>query len=521
MASFSYIIKGGTIIDGSGFPMAKGDLGISGDTIKAVGDIGRGSATRVIDASGKYVIPGIIDIANHSDTHWTLFNYPSQENLLMQGITTVIGGICGASLAPLADTRAIRAIEKWADVSSANINWRSFEEYLAELEHHEVGVNVGSFVGYTTLRQNILGDDSRDLTHKELESMNLMLTRSLDEGALGLSINLAGITKQEEIITLSKTVANLGKLVVVHLRNEGRKLLPSVVEAISIARMSGAAIHISHFKGIGRKAWHDVAKVLSIIRKVQKDENISITVDLFPYLRTGSLLSSFLPEWILEGGPQEAQTILTDPSKREHVLETLRDLTLHYDNIVIAETKKDKQSIGKPLTQVATSTGLSPEEAMVNLLVTNNLGVIIFSKTLRSKDIVSIAREPYAMLGSDGVGEAKGRKDLTHPRSYGAVPRFLVRLVKRGKIFGWEEAIKKMTSMPAERLGIDGERGLLKKGHYADVVIIDPALISDKATYKEPYQYPEGVEHVFINGRLAVEKGHFTGSLAGKILKRT
>src|SRR3989338_3649619 len=239
MASFSYIIKGGTIIDGSGFPMAKGDLGISGDTIKAVGDIGRGSATRVIDASGKYVIPGIIDIANHSDTHWTLFNYPSQENLLMQGITTIIGGVCGASLAPIADTRAIRVIEKWADASNVNINWRSFEEYARELEHHEVGVNVGSFIGYTTLRQNIAGEESRDLTNTELESMKLMLARSLDEGALGLSINLAGLTKQEEIITLAKTVAGTSKPVVIHLRNEGRKLLQSVVEAISIARVSG------------------------------------------------------------------------------------------------------------------------------------------------------------------------------------------------------------------------------------------------------------------------------------------
>ncbi|MBI4121671.1 MAG: amidohydrolase family protein [Candidatus Ryanbacteria bacterium] len=520
MPSYSYILKGGTIVDGSGFPMARGDLGISGETIKAVGDVGRGSAARVIDASGKYVMPGMIDIANHSDTHWTLFNYPSQENLLRQGITTIVGGICGVSLAPLADSRAIRAIEKWADTSSANINWRSFEEYARELERHEIGVNAGSFIGYTTLRHNIAGDESRDLTHSELESMKLMLTRSLDEGALGLSINLSLPSRQEEIAALSKVVADAGKLVVMHLKNEGRKLLQAVIEAISIARLSGAAIHISHFKGIGKKAWQELPKAMSIIRKVGKEENISITMDFFPYLRTGSLLMSFLPEWILDGGIDEAKAIIADQSKRGHVLETLKGLTLHYDNIVIAEAKKDKHSIGKTLADIAASTGLQPEEAMVHMLAVNDFGVSVFSKTLRSRDVVQIAREPFAMLGSDGVGEPKGRRDLTHPRSYGTAPRFIVRFVKRSKIFTWEEAVKKMTSMPAERLGIDVNRGLLKKGHFADVVVVDPVSIRDRSTYKEPFVYPDGIEYVFVNGRLAVEKNNFTGALAGKVLRR-
>lgn len=520
MASFSYIIKGGTIIDGSGFPMARGDLGISGEIIKAVGDVGHGSATRVIDASGKYVMPGMIDIANHSDTHWTLFNYSSQENLLAQGITTIVGGICGASLAPLADVRAIRAIERWTDISSANINWRSFEEYLGELEKHGVGVNFGSFAGYSTLRQNIAGDDSRDLTHSELESMKLMLSRSLDEGALGLSINFGGIVKQEEIVALAKVVADAGKLVVVHIRNEGRKILPSIVEIIGIARSTGAAVHISHFKAIGKKAWHDFSRALTIIRKAQKDENISITVDFFPYLRTGSSLSSFLPEWILEGGIEEARKILADQSKKSHVLETLRGLTLHYDKIIIASAQKDKQSIGKTIAEIAETTDLSPEEVMINILAANNLAVTIFSKTLRGKNVVAVAREPYSMLGSDGVGEARGSRDLTHPRSYGTAPRFLARFVKKSNIFGWEEAIKKMTLIPAERLGLEEERGVLKKGFFADVVIFDPSILCDSATYQEPYQYPKGIEYVFVNGHLAIEKKHFTGALAGKIIKR-
>lgn len=526
MASISYIIRGGTIIDGSGFPMAKGDIAISGETIKSVG-VASGGATRIIDATGKYVIPGIIDITNHSDTHWTIFNAPTQISLLRQGITTIVGGACGSSLAPLVDTQAIRGIQKWVDLSNINVNWRSQEEFFIELEKHQIGVNFGTLVGHGTLRRGIVGDNMRALSKEELEQMKLVLERALAEGAMGLSLGLGtshgGTAPQEELIELAKIVANSNKLLTIHLRNEGRKLLSSIVEVVNLARASGAEVHISHFKAIGRKAWDDLKKALVIIRKARTDEKLSIWADFFPYLRTGSLLYALLPEWIREGGKDNIINLLTDPGRKESVLDAIRTLTLHYDNIVVAEAQKDKHVVGKSITRIAEDAGITPEETIIQLLVINGLGVSIFGRTLNSKNIATIARESYSMFSTDGVGEdAEGQKrgDLTHPRSYGASPRFLARLVRRGKILTWEEAIKKMTSLPAARLGIENTHGLIKKGFNADIVIFDPDTIEDTATYKNPYQYPNGIEYVFINGRLAIEKETFTQALAGKILRR-
>jgi N-acyl-D-amino-acid deacylase len=528
MASYSYLIKGGTIIDGSGFPMTRGDIGLSGETIKFIGSSSASGATRVIDATGKYIMPGIIDITNHSDTHWTLFNYPGQESMLAQGITTIIGGACGSSIAPLTDARAIRAIQKWVDISNININWRSMADFFEELGKHNLGVNFGTLVGHGTLRRDITGDDPRELTKDEYDAMELLLRRSLDEGALGISFGLASshgrTVSQEEIIGLAKLAAEQDKLISIHMRNEGRRLLSSIVETINIARSSGGRTHISHLKAIGRKAWADTPRAISILRKAIRDEQLSISFDFFPYLRTGSLLYNLLPDWILEGGKEKILSVLTDKNQETVVQETIRTLTLHYENITIAEAQRDKQIIGKTLAAIAQSAGLSPEETMIKILVTNDLSVTIFGKTLASRNLVAIAKESSSIFSTDGVGEnptkGKASSDLSHPRSYGAVPRFLDRLVRQHGILTWEAAIKKMTSTPAERLRISESRGSIKKGFFADIVIFDPSELKDNATYSDPYQYASGIEYVFVNGRLTIEKGAFTGALAGKILRR-
>ncbi len=524
MAMYSYIIKGGTIIDGSGFPKTLADVGITGEMIKTVGSTGRGTATRVIDASNKYVVPGFVDITNHSDTHWALFNFPKQESMIAQGITTILGGVCGSSIAPLTDPRAIRSIQKWTDITEVNVNWRSSQEFYEELKRHELGVNFGTLVGHGTLRRDILGDESREAGREELEAMKLLLKRSLDEGALGISFALGSshgkAAGQEEIIALSRIVAESKKLVSLHLKNEGRYLLQSVVEAANIARASGADIQISHFKGIGRRAWGQVPKALTFLKRVRKEENLSIWIDFFPYLRTGSLLYTLLPEWMLEGGKEKILTLLSEKRSYDQTLDALKSLTLHYENMVIAQARKDKHLIGKSLATVAQDQGIPPEEAFIQILLRNDLSVTIFNKTLKSTSLTKISQEPFALFASDGVGEGKTGADLTHPRSYGAAPRFLDRLVKRSGLLTWEAAIQKMTSLPALRMGLGSERGLIKKGYFADVVIFDPELLKDQATYQNPYQFPKGVEYVFINGRLAYEKGTFTGALAGHALRR-
>ncbi len=523
--AYSYLIKGGTLVDGSGFPMIKGDVAISGELIKGAGMVRAVTgADRVIDARGKFVMPGIIDITNHSDTHWTLFKSPAQESILRQGITTIIGGACGLSLAPLVNAQAIRGIHKWINPSEVNVNWSTQEEFFNELGRHNLGVNFGTLVGHGTLRRGIVGDATRQLNAAELESMKLLLRRSLDEGAMGLSLGLASahgsIIAQDEIFGLAKVVAETGKVLSIHLRNEGRRLLSSVVEVINIARSTGVDIEIVHFKAIGKKAWADLRKALAIIRKVRADEKLSIWVDFFPYLRTGSLLYNFLPEWMLEGGKDKILALLRDRNQREQVLEGIRNLTLHYDNITIAEAQKDRAVVGKTIAELAQGTSLAPEEILIQLLIINNLGVTIFGKTINGNNIAAIAKEPFSLFGSDGVGDANEPGNLTHPRSFGAAPRFLDRIVKRGKLTSWEETVKKMTLLPAMRVGIEKDRGLIKKGFFADIVVFDPNTIEDRATYANPYQFPQGIEYVFVNGRLAVDQGAFTGAFAGKILRR-
>lgn len=528
MASFSYLIKGGTVIDGSGFPGVAVDVGIYGERIKLVGNPGRKTGTRVIDARGKIVIPGIVDITNHSDTHWTLFTRPSQESLLMQGVTTILGGLCGSSVAPFTDPSALRSIQKWVDISSINVNWRTVEEFFNELARHPLGVNFGTLVGHGTLRRDIADDQLRELTRQELDSMKLLLRRSLDEGALGISFGLSSshgrAATPEEVMELASIAGDAGKIVTIHLRNEGRGLLAAVVEAVRIARATGAHIQISHLKAIGRKAWQDFPKAISVLRKARRDENLPIFIDFFPYLRTGSLLYNLLPEWALEGGKEKILATLTDQSKHDALIESLQNLTLHYDSIVIAEAQKDKHIVGKTIKQIAESVELPPEETLVKLLVTNGLGVTIFSKMLRSRHLTALAKEPYSMFASDGVGDSlidgTARIDLTHPRSFGAAPRFIDRLVRRGRVLTWEAAVQKMTSIPAARIGFEESRGLLKEGYYADVVVLDPETFADTATYANPYQYSKGVDYVFINGHCAIENGVYTGALKGQILRR-
>ena len=523
--AYSYLIKNITIVDGTGAPPFIGDVGIRDELIKYIGKTSRGSADDVIDGTGMYIIPGIIDLTNHSDTHWTLFTSPGQESMLSQGITTIVGGACGSSLAPLAGPTAIRAIQKWTDIREANINWQSESDFFEELSQHALGTNFGTFVGHGTLRRNISGDDSRPLEKHELESMKLMLQQALDDGALGLSINFGSShafkVPQDEFIELAKVVQTSGKLVSVHIRNEGRRLLSSIVEILNIARASGAHMHIAHFKAIGRKAWEDFPKALHMIKKAQ-EESIPITIDFFPYLRTGSLLYSLLPEWVIEGGKGRILELLQDTEKRDTVLSAIRDLTLHYDNIMIASAQHDPTSVGKTIATLAEETGLTPEEVFVELLIVNQLAVTIFSKTLRSTHLAELAKEPTSLFGSDGVGQSipKHQRVLTHPRSFGSAVRFLRRAVVTHKLLSWEDAIAKMTLLPASRIGLDTTRGALRKGYFADMVVLRPDMLEDHATYKDPYQYSSGIEHVFVNGHLAFTKGAPTGDLGGKILRQ-
>ncbi len=523
MATYSIIIKNGMVFDGTGEPAISADVGITGDKIRQIGNLSEDMAPVIIDAKDKYVTPGFIDLTTHSDTHWTLFSQPTQESFIRQGITTIIGGHGGLSLAPLVRAENIEAIQKWFDVSEINVNWQSTAELLEELERHPLGVNFGTFVGYGTIRYGIIGDEPRPAKNHEIAQMQFLLESSLNEGAFGFSLNLGEAhqktSQDDEIVSLLKVARAAKTFASHHLADEGKNILPAISRLISLGRNSGIRSHITHFKAIGKTAWGYFPQGLEMLEEAQK-EGIGFTCDFFPYNRTGSNLYMLLPDWAREGGQKDVLELIKGKG-RKNLIDYFKELTLHYDKIVIASTLRDLGEVGKTIRQISQNSGISEEETVLNLLEAHNLQVAIFNEAVSEENIELLAGKDYSMIASDGVGYAvkqRSRIDLPHPRSFGTFPRALNRFVKEKGILTWETAVNKMTGLPAKILGILN-RGVLTKNAYADIVIFDPKKISDGADYANPYQIPSGIEYVLINGNIALKENNLITANKGYALR--
>lgn len=540
MASYSLIIRNGHIINGKKTPLIRADIGIRGQHIEFIGDLTTAVSDKDIDASGKYVVPGFIDLTNHSDTHWTIFNYPKQESLLWQGITTIVGGNCGTSLAPLVTGQEIDALQKWVDTSSINVNWQTFHEYFQELERHSFGVNIATLVGFGTLRRGTVANINGPASAGEISKMQYLLENALQEGAFGLSTSLGRAHEQlagkEELLALAQTLDAHGALLKHHLRDEGMEILPAISEVTSLSREalqngnenSKQALpqrhlqtQISHFKLLGKSAWNLFDEVIEMIERARAD--IPLTIDIFPYTRTGSNLYLLLPPWAKEGGKESMLDRLSNEKERKTIIDDLRRLTLHYDRMVVTSTLRDFTPIGKTIAKLAEETNLSPEEVFINLLSINNLMVSIFNEVVSEEHIVRLSKKEYSMFATDGSGINVVKtpiSDLPHPRSFATFPKVLSTYVKDKGVLGWEEAIYKMTRMPAEIIGIE-DRGIIQKGACADIVIFDPEKIIDKSTYENPLQYSEGIEWVILNGHVAIGQDGVSKDMFGKIIKKT
>ncbi|OGZ46884.1 MAG: hypothetical protein A3J54_00290 [Candidatus Ryanbacteria bacterium RIFCSPHIGHO2_02_FULL_45_13b] len=526
---YDILIQNGTIVDGSGKTPRAGTVAVKDGKIADIGARVKGEAETIIDATDHMVSPGFIDITNHSDTHWTLFDYPSQASMLRQGITSVIGGSCGTSLAPLIHgSVSAKSVQKWVDVSRINVNWLRMREFFEELQRHNLGVHFGTLVGHGTLRRDIMEDAVRPANMDEIQRMGYLLDQALEEHAFGLSLGLTFShgrpATDEELIELAKIVAARDRLLTVHLRDEGKDILPAITEILRIARASGARTHIVHFKLIGRDAWNQSSRAFQLLRS-GREEGLDITINAFPYQSTGSLLYALLPSANRDGGKNVILQQIKNPQSRHLLLANLRNLTLHYATICIASAKHTPQLAGKSLKDLAEHWNMTPEDALLEALVVNDLAVTVFSKTINEKNMEAIYREPYAYFSTDGIGyEVPNTNDsmaqnLVHPRSFGATARFLGHIVRDTSSLTWEDAISKMTLAPAMLLRLKGERGLLKKGAVADITIFDPAHIQDSATYANPFQHPVGIPWVIVGGVIAVRKGELTGKRVGTILQ--
>lgn len=537
--SYDLLIKNGKVVDGAGNPWYWGDVAVAGDRIAAIGRLGDAKAGRVIDAKGHVVVPGFVDAHSHSDFNTLV--YREMESTVMQGITTVVAGQCGSTAAPVNPDR-LEAFQKDVNGSlpkgvSLKVTWSTFDEYLREEEKAGLGANVAHMVGHGAIREAGMGPEARAPTAKELRNMRELTAEAMKAGAYGISSGLIyppGIfAKTRELIEVSKVAAEYGGIYDTHIRGEGRALLKSVREAITIGEKAGIPVQISHHKAANKAVWGKSRTTLRLIEKARA-KGIDVTVDQYPYRAGATSLVTLLPPWAHDGGMDKLLERLADQKQRERMRKDLKDGIpgwenfageLGWENVMVSSIKgdKNKRYEGKTMDVIAREMKEKDVfDALWKLLLAEEgtPGMIIFS--MDEGDIKRIMASPYQMVGTDASSVCNAGPfglGKPHPRHFGTYPRVLGKYVREEGVMRFEEAIRKMTSFPAQRFGIL-DRGILRPGMYADVAVIDPEKVIDKATFEDPHQYPEGIPYVVVNGKVTVDNGKYKKVLAGKTLRK-
>ncbi|OGD57521.1 hypothetical protein A3K78_03835 [Candidatus Bathyarchaeota archaeon RBG_13_52_12] len=521
---YDLIIKGGKIIDGSGNSWYPGDVAIKKGTIYAVGKVKK-NAHETLDVSGLIVTPGFIDAHSHSDL--VLISEPESLIKIMQGITTEIVGQDGLGEAPLTDDN----VDMWRRyLSGLNGNpdlgweWRSFGDYLKRLEAARPSVNVASLVGHGNIRLAVMGMDDRKPTAAELSKMKRLLDESLTEGGIGFSTGLiyppCVYADSKELTELCKVVAAHRSIFVVHMRNEGNKLLDSIDEVVSVGRDSRVSVHISHFKSNGRANWGRAPQALAKVEEARKN-GVDVTFDQYPYTAGSTFLGSLLPPWAHEGGLDILLTRLRDGETRKKLASYLNHegdegSSNEWNRILITNirTNQNKRFEGRYISEIAKELGKKPAETVLDIVLEEENSATMATFTMDENDVRMIMRSPLGMVCTDGIVLGK-----PHPRAFGSFPRVAGHYVREG-VLRLEEAIRKMTSFTAQTHGLM-DRGVLRPGLAADITIFDPEKIEDTATFENPIQYAKGIEYVIVNGKVSVKSGKHTGERAGRILRHT
>ena len=523
-------VRGGTIVDGSGSEPFVADIGIKGGKIISIGNIDAPSRFE-INARGLIVSPGFIDIHSHSD--FVLPANPWSEGKVMQGVTTEVVGNCGMSAAPVNPERLEQLKKYVAFLCEEGLqwNWVGFGEYLDQLQESGTAVNVAALVGHNTIRAAVMGFEERQASSRELDEMKALVSRCIEEGAFGLSsglIYVPGIyAATVELVELCKVVSAHGGVYCTHIRGEGANLIDSVKEAIQIGEEAGVPVQISHLKASGRSNWGKVAEALKLVDEANSI-GLDVTFDAYPYTAGMTTMTALLPPWALEGGVEGLLKRLKDTKTRAKLKSEIEggfpDLAkdLVHDSgksIMVAQckTSKNKNLEGKTLFEASKLRGKDVVETVLEILEEENAEVSIISFSMCEEDVRVVLNHPRAMIGTDAIDLSRGRP---HPRAYGTYPRFLARYVREGGLLTIQEAIRKMASMPARRLGLK-DRGLLRPGFCADLVIFRMDAVEDVASFEEPRRFPKGIEHVLVNGQMAVENGKFLKKLNGKVLRKT
>jgi len=524
------LIRNGLVVDGTGNPWFRADVGIDGGRIAKVGRLGSAGAETVLDAGGLLVAPGFIDMHSHSDLALTV--NPRAESKIRQGVTTEVIGNCGFSAAPAGRDYA-EYLRKYVGpllgVVDIDLEWETFGEYLNRLEGR-TAVNVAPLVGHGAVRINTMGFEDRPPTADEMAEMKAFVARAMDEGAQGLSSGLiyppGCYADTQELIELCRVVAGHGGIYASHIRGEGATLLKALGEAIEIGERAGLPVEVSHHKATGRENWGRVERTLEMMAEA-RSRGVDITCDQYPYVAGSTGLGSLLPAWAHEGGRERLLERIRDPKTREDIKRAMRGGSFGvdspgWDSILISTCPRNRDLEGKNLAEIAGARRADPYETVFDILLEGEgaASMIVFS--MCEEDVRRVMRSPLTMVGTDGTAAAPyGPLGLgkPHPRWYGTFPRILGRYVREEGVLSLEEAVRKMTSLPAQKLGLH-DRGLIREGMHADITVFDPTEVSDRATFAQPHQYPQGIEYVFVNGRVVVERGEHTGALPGRVLRR-
>jgi len=528
---YDTILRGGTIYDGGGGKPYVGDVALLGDRIAKVGDLESATAKIVIDAKGLAVAPGFVNMLSWA-TESLLVDGRAQSDV-RQGVTLEVFGE-GWSMGPITPEMRKQMLDDQGDLKF-DIPWTTLGEYLDLLEKKGIAENVASFVGATTVRIHEIGYADRPPTAEELERMKTLVRQGMEEGALGLGSSLiyapAFYAKTDELVALSEVAGSYGGRYISHMRSEGNRLLEAVDELMEISRRAKLPAEIYHLKAAGKNNWPKMDQVIQKVEAAQK-AGLDISADMYTYTAGATGLDASMPPWVQEGGYEAWKKRLQDPEIRTRVLKEMTTPTDAWENlflgagsdgILLAGFKNDalKPLTGKTLSQVAKERGKSPEETAMDLVIEDGsrVGTIYF--LMSEENVKKQVALPWVAFGSDaGAPSAEGvfLKSNDHPRAYGNVARLLGKYVRDEKALPLEEAVRKLTSLPAERLKIR-ERGRLKEGWYADLAIFDPATVADVATYDKPHQYATGMKQVFVNGVQVLKDGEPTGAAAGRVVR--
>jgi dihydroorotase/N-acyl-D-amino-acid deacylase len=533
---YDVLIRGGRVVDGSGNPWIHADVGIRGDRIVFVGRAPAGAtAQRTLDATGLVVAPGFIDMLGQSEV--SLLIDPRAVSKVTQGITTEITGE-GSSIAPLDDrlTREARKLDR-LDRLGIQVDWRTLEQYFARLEKQGAGINLGTFVGAAQVRRMVIGDEDRAPTREGLARMEALVDEAMRQGAMGVSSSLiyapGNYAKTEELIALARVAAKHGGIYASHIRNESDGIMEALEEAFRIGREAGLPVEIWHLKTAGHKNWGRMGEVLAHIEQARV-AGLDVTADQYPYIASSTTLSACIPPKYQTGGTQAYLARLRDPAQRAAMRQDILTMSgADFDNtwlgvkgpegilIVSVPFPELKKYEGKNIAEIAAMQNKEPMEAMMDLVLAgeDRVGAVYFE--MNEDDVRLALRHPLVAINNDSSAaspEGPLAESKTHPRAYGSFPRILGKYVRDEKLLPLEEAIRKFTSLPAQRMKLKG-RGLLREGYFADVTIFDPVTVLDRATFEEPHQTSVGIEYVFVNGVLALDQGKVTGKLGGRPLR--